>query len=91
MTNTLNALILTLIAGLSTLFGSFIILFMKKRKPIHLNIAMGFAAGVMIFISFTELLNQSILNIGYSYAMAAFFGGILLIFLAITLIQVHFR
>ena len=86
MTNILTALILTFVAGLSTLFGSFIILFMKGRKPIHLNIAMGFAAGVMIFISFTELLNQSILNIGYSYAMVAFFGGILLIFLVDSLI-----
>jgi ZIP family zinc transporter len=82
----ITPIILTIIAGLSTVIGSFFILFLKKKNHIHLNIAMGFAAGVMIFISFTELLGESIVNIGYSNAMASFFGGILLIFLIDTLI-----
>ncbi len=82
----ITAFILTIIAGLSTLFGSLIVLFIRKKNHIHLNLAMGFAAGVMIFISFTELLRESIFNIGYSYAMAGFFGGILLIFVIDTFI-----
>lgn len=82
----ISAFLLTIIAGLSTLFGSFIVFFMKKRNQVHLNIAMGFAAGVMIFISFTELLRESIFNIGYSSAMASFFAGILLIFLIDSII-----
>ncbi|MBT3463792.1 zinc transporter ZupT [archaeon] len=76
----LNAFLLTVFAGLSTVLGSLIVLFVDKKKEIHLNIAMGFAAGVMIFISFTELLNQSIVIIGYATAMASFFAGILFIY-----------
>jgi ZIP family zinc transporter len=76
-----NALLLTVLAGLSTVMGSLIIFFMKGRKELHLNIAMGFSAGVMIFISFTELLNESIMGIGYLYAVISFFAGIALIYL----------
>ncbi|MBU0667041.1 MAG: zinc transporter ZupT [Nanoarchaeota archaeon] len=76
----INALILTTLAGLSTVLGSLIIFFIKKRNDCFLSIAMGFAAGVMIFISLTELLNESISNIGYLYAIISFFAGILLIY-----------
>lgn len=63
------------------MLGSLIIFFIKKPKDCYLNIAMGFAAGVMIFISLTELLFESIENLGYSSAILSFFFGILLIFL----------
>lgn len=77
----INALILTTIAGLATLLGSSVIFFVKKQKPSYLNIAMGFAAGVMIFVSLTELLNESIENIGYLKAILSFFAGIIIIYL----------
>lgn len=81
MATIINALLLTVFAGLFTLFGSFIIFFIKKPKDIYMNIAMGFAAGVMIFVSFVELLGRSIETIGYLYAIIAFFSGILIIYL----------
>jgi ZIP family zinc transporter len=82
----INALILTFIAGFSTTLGSFIIFFVKKENIDYLSIAMGFAAGVMIFISLTELLPESIENIGYLKAIISFFAGIILIYLIDILI-----
>jgi ZIP family zinc transporter len=68
------ALLITVLAGLSTTLGSLIAFFTKK--PRHMCIAMGFAAGVMIFVSFVELLGTGITEIGYLPATAAFFVGI---------------
>ncbi|MFH0876353.1 MAG: hypothetical protein V1859_10530 [archaeon] len=69
----INALMLTFMAGLSTVLGSFIIIFVNKKKDGYLGIAMGFAAGVMIFISLSELLPESIGKIGYMPAIISFF------------------
>ncbi len=80
------AFILTAIAGLSTLLGSFVILFIKKPKNCYLNVAMGFSAGVMIFISLTEVLGESIASIGYSSALVSFFAGIGIIMALDTLV-----
>ncbi len=82
----MNAIILTFFAGLSTLLGSFAIIFVKREKEGYLGIAMGFAAGVMIFISLAELLPESIGRIGHMPAMIAFFLGILAIYLIDVLI-----
>lgn len=81
------ALGLTLFAGLSTGIGSFIGLFTKATNHKGLSFAMGFSAGVMIYISFTELFFQgqeSLINElgekGGSWAAAiSFFVGISLI------------
>lgn len=81
-----NALILSLSAGLSTLIGGFVVFFIKKFNPSYLNISMGFAAGVMIFISLTDLLWQSINQIGYAFSIAGFFSGILIIYIIDILI-----
>jgi len=77
----LNALLLTVLAGLSTALGGLIIFFVRKKKDDFLNIALGFSAGVMIFVSFTELLNESINVIGFLYAILAFFLGMFIIYL----------
>jgi len=84
------AFLLTLIAGLSTTIGAFITFFINKKhlgtKFCYLCLAMGFSAGVMIFVSFVELLPESIKNIGFQYAMIAFFIGMIIIYLIDTLI-----
>lgn len=49
------AFLLTLFAGLSTGIGSAIGIFVKRTNFKILSFAMGFSAGVMIYISFTEL------------------------------------
>ncbi len=79
--NFLLAIVLTSVAGLSTAIGGVINLFVKKATPTFMGFTLGFSAGVMILISFVELLDESIEGIGFGYGLAAFFIGMLGIFL----------
>jgi len=72
------AMLLTVLAGLSTGIGSAIAFFIRTPKYSYLAILLGFSAGVMIYISFTELLGTAIRDVGFITANMAFFGGILL-------------
>lgn len=85
--NFIIAFLLTAIAGLSTTLGA---LFILRRKPTSysfLTTALGFSAGVMIYISFVELLQESFDSLKHAYgenlggwiAIASFFAGIALI------------
>ena len=53
--NVLFAFSLTLFAGLSTGIGSVLSLFTKKTSTKFLSVALGFSAGVMIYVSFVEI------------------------------------
>jgi len=79
-------LLLAFLAGISTLIGGFLSLLIKKPKFRYLCIAFGFSAGVMIFISFTELLAHGIETTGFLYASIAFFFGIASIYIIDVLI-----
>jgi len=70
------ALMLSFIAGLSTGIGGIITYLIKKPKRVHLSFTLGFSAGVMIYISFTELLTKSVEEAGSVFAVTAFFIGI---------------
>lgn len=78
---------LTLFAGLSTGLGSAIAFFAKRTNTKLLSVSLGFSAGVMIYISFTEILGTSKeyleaslgANAGGWAAAGAFFSGILLV------------
>ena len=72
-------LLLTAMAGLSTGIGSAIAFFIKKPKIVYLSFSLGFSAGVMIYISFMELLPKSIENVGEAWSVIAFFSGIIFI------------
>ena len=74
-------LLLSLIAGLSTSIGSFIAFFMKKPSPKFISFIMGFSAGVMILISFVELLQDSIIEIGLFLGLMFFFLGMIVMFI----------
>lgn len=50
------ALLMTFLAGLATLVGGFFTFFIKRTNLKALSIGLGFSAGVMIFLSFTEIL-----------------------------------
>lgn len=83
--NLLFAFGITLFAGLSTGIGSLISFFAKRTNTKMLSFSLGLSAGVMIYISFMEMLPQSVglLSVEYSssgpwYAILAFFGGILI-------------
>nr|QNO52405.1 zinc transporter ZupT [Methanosarcinales archaeon ANME-1 ERB6] len=54
------ALMLATLAGLSTGIGSSIAYFIRKPKYSYLAVLLGFSAGVMIYISFAELLKVAI-------------------------------
>ena len=83
----LFAFALTLFAGLSTGIGSAMAYFTKRTNKTFLSAALGFSAGVMIYISFAELFPESkqILLSEFNEIMvnwimiASFFGGIFII------------
>ena len=54
----LIALGLTMIAGLSTGIGSLIAFFAKRTNTRFLSAALGVSAGVMIYVSFMELMPE---------------------------------
>lgn len=80
------ALLLTLGAGIATGAGSCIAFFFKRTNTKFLSFALGFSGGVMIYISFAELLNESRIGLINTYgerfgalaAIGAFFTGIAL-------------
>jgi zinc transporter, ZIP family len=82
-----SALLITLFAGLATGIGAFVSVFVKKKDYSFLSLGLGFSAGVMIYVSFMELLVHSgeALEASFGHGtktglirIAAFFGGILL-------------
>ena len=81
--NFLFAFLLSLLAGLTTTVGSVIAFIVKKPNPKFISFIMGFSAGVMIFISFVELLFNSISpsSIGYPIGVLFFFLGMGIMFL----------
>ena len=78
---------LTVIAGLSTGIGSLIALIAKRTNTKFLCASLGFSAGVMLYVSFMDLLpmakNELVLNVGEKTGtltlLLAFFGGMGLI------------
>ncbi len=54
------AFLLTILAGLSTGIGSMIAFFVKERSVKILTFVMGFAAGVMLYVSFVEIFPEAI-------------------------------
>ena len=80
------ALLLTTLAGLSTGIGSAIAYFIRTPKYSYLAIMLGVSAGVMIYISFAELLKTAIDQVGFATANLGFFVGIAFIAVVDTLV-----
>jgi ZIP family zinc transporter len=80
------ALLLSALAGLSTTIGSVLALFVRKPGPRMMTLTLGFSGGVMVLVSFVELLASGIETIGFAPANLAFFGGMVLMFLIDALI-----
>src|SRR5574344_39418 len=86
-TNILFPLLLTLFAGLSTGIGSAIALLAHRTNKKFLSFSLGFSAGVMIYVSFVEMLAESKTALTTTYGttlgafitVCCFFGGMLLI------------
>ncbi|MDR2890829.1 MAG: zinc transporter ZupT [Alistipes sp.] len=84
-TEVIYALGLSLLAGLATGIGSLVAFSYKRSSERMLSFALGLSAGVMIFISFGDLLFEAREGLaeltgsekrGFLYAALAFFGGI---------------
>jgi len=82
------ALLLTALAGLSTGIGSAIAFFIRKPRTSYLSFLMGLSAGVMVYISFTELLGTAIEDVGFLKANIAFFIGII-VFAVVDILIPH--
>jgi ZIP family zinc transporter len=80
------ALLLSTLAGLSTTLGSLIGLILRKPGPRFMAYTLGLSGGVMVLVSFVELLPEGIEAVGFAPALIAFFAGFLLMFLVDILI-----
>lgn len=75
---------LTLFAGLSTGIGSIMAFFTKSTNTKFLTVALGFSAGVMIYVSFVEIFQKakdSLIAVhgessGTWFTVLSFFGGV---------------
>jgi ZIP family zinc transporter len=85
------ALVMASAAGFSTWIGSVIALFMYRPKAWIMSLILGFSAGVMIYISFAELLRTAISDLGMTNANITFFGGLLFIALIDVLIPHEYK
>ncbi|HKL26521.1 MAG TPA: zinc transporter ZupT [Desulfuromonadales bacterium] len=78
---------LTLFAGLATGIGSALAFFTRTTNTRFLSVALGFSAGVMIYVSFVEIFGKARIELttalgevtGTWVTVLAFFGGIALI------------
>jgi len=88
------AFALTLFAGLATALGALLTFTTKEDNKRFLSIGLGFSAGVMIYVSFAEILVKSQdafsakygMLLGEALGVASFFAGIVLTFMIDQLI-----
>jgi len=84
--NVLLAFAMTLFAGLSTGIGSALAFFTKRTNEKFLSAALGFSAGVMLYVSFIEIFTKARIKLegiygahkGYLITTIAFFAGIVI-------------
>lgn len=83
-------ILLTIIAGMSTVLGSLIFFSPRLAGKQNLSFFLGLSAGVMIYLSFIELIPFSIKYVGFIWANLLFFTGIAFIALIDFLIPHHY-
>lgn len=85
--NIFFAFSLTLLAGLATGIGSAMVLFTKNTNKKFLSFSLGLSAGVMLYVSFVEILAKAVESLseiygdklGNCYAVLGFFIGVAII------------
>mgnify|MGYP004598836831 CR=1 FL=1 len=85
--NVFSAMMLTVLAGISTGIGSIIALFAKRTNTKFLSLSLGFSAGVMLYVSMIEIFSKAKDYLtaangytkGYWLCVIAFFAGIVII------------
>lgn len=87
MNDVLLAFLMALFAGLSTGIGSAVTVLSKSTGPRFMSLTLGFSAGVMVYVSLTEIVSKATdalssdmgEGIGRVFAILSFFCGVLLI------------
>lgn len=87
--NIIPAILVTLFAGLTTVLGGMAAVFGKKPSRKMLSAALGFSAGLMLYVAFTEVLEEAREYLGQGFPdqmtgfilVAAFFGGMAVVML----------
>ncbi|GAB3040218.1 zinc transporter ZupT [Acinetobacter apis] len=85
--NVLIAFALTFAASLATVIGGIIVCFFKQPSARLLSFGLAFAAGAMVYVSLTEILNKSISSfssfyteqLGFAYATFSFLLGMVIV------------
>lgn len=86
MSDIAYGLLLSTLAGLSTTLGSLLGLLWRDPGEKLMTFTLGFSGGVMLHVSYAELLQNSINDIGFGTAHIAFFTGMLIMFLLDTIV-----
>jgi ZIP family zinc transporter len=68
-------LLLATFAGLATTVGSLLALVLREPSRRFMALALGFAAGVMVLVSFAELMTKAVEAIGFGPSYLLFFLG----------------
>lgn len=93
----LIALFLSFLAGAATSVGGLLAFIIKKENLSVLSLGLGFSAGVMLYVSFMEILPQAAQSLvgvygdkpGEWISTGVFFGGIVVAWLIDTLLPSH--
>lgn len=62
-------------AGLSTALGGLVVVALGRPSPHALGHMLSFSSGVMLFISFVDLMPEAMGQVGFGVANMAFFAG----------------
>lgn len=84
--NAVIAILLTTISGLSTGLGGVIIVALGTPSFVKLGHMLSFSAGVMVYISFVDLLVGAISSVGFLAANVAFFAGAAVFLIVVAVI-----
>lgn len=93
----LTALLLSFLAGTATAVGGALAFVIKKENLSVLSLGLGFSAGVMLYVSFMEILPQAAQSLSGVYgekpgawmSTGIFFGGIVIAWLIDALLPSH--
>ncbi|KMZ68458.1 Zinc transporter ZTP29 [Zostera marina] len=80
------ALALSIVGGMSTSIGALFVIMNKAPNLKTLGLLQGFAAGIMLSISFFDLTYNALNNIGFLKGNIWFFGGVILFAVVVSFI-----
>ena len=90
MTEIAAIIFLSILSGMTTIIGVALAMIFKKHTP-AIAIGMGFSTGIMLLISFFDLIPESLTSLNYLYVFGAvFLGAFVLAFANYLIPHIHF-